>query len=330
MKTPPQFTPASLREMINALQPSRVILTGYELGIFTALGAKQKTSEEVARMIKTAPKATDRLMNALCAIGLLDKKNNLFANTDFTARFLVQGKPEYLLGLRHSISLWNSWSHLTEAVRKGTAVFDGGEDNYDYPRGFIAAMHERAYKFAPETIKLLNLNNVARVLDVGGGSGAYSMAFVKAKPGITATVFDQPEIVPLIKEYVNKEKLADRIDTLAGNYHEDIFGKGYDLIFLSAVIHINSASENQKLLDKCVKALNPNGQVVIQDFIMDDDRVHPANAALFALNMLARTESGDTYTESEVREWMQKSGLVSIIRKDTPFNTALIIGIKAN
>jgi 2-polyprenyl-3-methyl-5-hydroxy-6-metoxy-1,4-benzoquinol methylase len=325
------LSPDSIREIAHACQRSRVLLTAYELGVFTALGDASKSSAEVATKLKTDPRATDRLMNALCAIGLLEKKGDKFSNTPATARFLVQGKPEYMAGLMHTVHLWDTWSTLTPAVREGKSVGRPpvNERGEKWLTAFIAAMHDRAKKQAPVVASLLDLSGVSRVLDVGGGSGAFAMAFVCAKAGISATVFDLPNVVSLTQTYIEQEGLADKVKTVAGDYMVDDLGSGFDLVFLSAIIHSNSVEENLKLIRKCAQALSPQGQVVVQDFIMDEDRTSPAHGALFALNMLVGTEAGDTYTEAEVRSWMEETGLSNFIRKDTHFGTALIMGRKS-
>ncbi len=106
------------------------------------------------------------------------------------------------------------------------------------------------------------------------------------------------------------QQLSERIDYVAGDYTRDPLPSGYDLVFLSAIIHSNPPDENRKLIRKCAGALNPGGAVVVQDFIMDESRTEPPGGAFFALNMLVNTAAGDTYTESEVREWMKDAGLV--------------------
>jgi cyclopropane fatty-acyl-phospholipid synthase-like methyltransferase len=176
-------------------------------------------------------------------------------------------------------------------------------------------MHGRAVNEAPRLIGTLDLTGVTRVLDVGGGSGAYSMAFVRAKDNLQATVFDLPNVVLLTQSYVDKEGLSDRIDTVAGDYNKDELPQGYDLVFLSAIIHSNSPQQNQSLFQKTCNALNPGGRLVVSDFIMDDDRTSPAFGAFFALNMLVNTPSGDTFTESEIKEWMRKAGMSFVERK---------------
>ena len=321
--------PDRLHEMGIAFQKSRIFLTAFELDLFTALSGKSQSSVEVAGKLGTDPRATDRLMNALCALELLEKEGERFANTSLADQFLVRHSPLFLAGFGHMVNLWDTWSTLTEAVYQGHAVMGRNEVNDrgdEWLTPFIAAMHARAKNHAPLVVEKLDLEKVSRVLDVGGGSGAFAMAFANAKPGINATVFDLPNVVPLTRGYIEAEGLSARVNTLVGDYNLDPLGKGYDLVFLSAIIHSNSPAQNVQLLKKCVEGLNPGGQVVVLDFIMEENRTAPAHGAVFALNMLVGTEAGDTFTEAEVREWMTKTGLSGIKRIDTPFGTSMIIG----
>ena len=323
------LSPARIRDMAG-FQQSRILLTAYELDLFTALGAECLTAREVADALGTDERATDRLMNALCALELLEKEAGRFANTPLTARFLVRGKPDYMVGLGHTVHLWESWSTLTRAVQQGRSVGGPLKDRGEtWFTSFIAAMHARAQDQAPAVAALLDLSGVRRVLDVGGGSGIFAMALVRAREGIRATVFDLPNVVPLTRDYIAREGLTDRMDTAAGDYHIDDLRSGFDLVFLSAIVHSNSLEQNQHLIRKCAEALNPGGQVVVQDFIVDEDRTRPAFAALFALNMLVGTEGGDTDTESEVGSWMEAAGLSEIARQDTDLGTTLMTGRKA-
>lgn len=320
----------SLREISLGFQKSRVLLTAYELGLFSALGKERKTVRQVSRTLKTDTRATERLMNALCALGLLRKIKERFLNTDLSSRFLVKGSPYFMAGLMHTAHMWDTWSTLTRAVRKGKSVLTARPDkrSREWLAAFIAAMHERARQQADEVVSLLDLSGVFKVLDVGGGSGAYTMALVRARKGIKAEIFDLPAVTKLTRNYVRKEGLLERIKIVSGDYTVDKMGKGFDLVFLSAIVHSNSSVQNFALVDKCVRALSPAGQLVIQDFIMDEKKTAPVFGALFSLNMLVATDSGDTYTESEVRKWLEKSGLSGIKRQDTDFGTSLIIGKK--
>jgi 2-polyprenyl-3-methyl-5-hydroxy-6-metoxy-1,4-benzoquinol methylase len=321
-------TPADLTNLVNAFRPSRIVLTAFELGVFTALSGKRLPSSAAAKMLRVDPRGLDRLMNALCVLGLLEKRGGAFSNAPFAERFLVKGKPEFMGGLAHSANLWNSWTTLTRAIAHGGTVLKkrgpaaGGRSRV---RGFIAAMHQRASLQAAETVHLLDLFGVKRILDVGGGSGAYAMAMVRAASGARATVFDRPDVIPLTRAYVKREGLAKSFDYLAGDFHADDIGRGYDLILLSAIIHMNSAAENKRLFRKCAGALNPGGRLVVQDYIMNDRRTLPATGAFFALNMLVGTRAGDTYTAREVRGWLESAGFSRIRRLATPYDSALMI-----
>jgi SAM-dependent methyltransferase len=334
-KQPKQKGDSSASQIMNtvyAFRDARILLTAYELDLFSVLDKTAKPSTEVAGQLGTDPRATDRLMNALCAMKLLTKKKELFANSPLASQYLVRGKPEYLAGLMHSASLWHTWSTLTDAVRKGSTVLARGHTNErgaDWLNYFIAAMHARAVEQAPRVVKLLDLKGVSRILDVGGGSAAFSMAFVRARKGISAVVFDLPNVVPLTKTYIGAEHLDGLIDTHVGDYTIDPLGSGYDLVFLSAIIHSNSPEINRFLFRKASDALTPGGQLVVLDHIMRDDRTTPVGGTFFALNMLVGTEEGDTYTESEVTDWMKAAGFKQVRKRKTPFGTDLMIGRKS-
>jgi 2-polyprenyl-3-methyl-5-hydroxy-6-metoxy-1,4-benzoquinol methylase len=288
------------------------------------------TSTEVAQKINANQRATDRLMNALCTIGLLKKVHGKFYNSEEASQYLVKGKPEFMSGLMHSVHLWDSWAGLTNAVRsgkksKGEKVESPGENRLE---SFISAMHYRGLKEAKILSMMLDFSNVKKMLDVGCGSGAFSMEFIKKNSFMNAVLFDLPDVIPIAQRYVNAENMKENISFKSGNYLNDEFGSGYDLIFLSAIIHINSYEENKKLIKKCFDALNRNGQLIIRDWIMNEERTTPVGGTFFALNMLVATDSGDTYTENEIKDWLISAGISKIERKNTSFDSSLIIGVK--
>jgi ubiquinone/menaquinone biosynthesis C-methylase UbiE len=320
------LSPAPIMELATAFQRSRPLLTAFELDLFTALASEARTSEEVAGAIGADPRATDRLMNALVALDLLEKENGRFRNSPQAEKYLVKGRPDYLGGLGHTNHLWDTWSRLTSVIRAGHPEGAGNTDQRgdDWLRPFIAAMHMRAGQGAHQVVGMLDLDGVSRVLDVGGGSGAYAMAFVRARRGISAVVFDLPKVVPLTRMYIQQEGLTAEVGTVEGNYLQDSLGEGYDLVFMSAVIHSNSVNDIRLLFGKAARALRPGGQLVVQEFLINEDRSGPLQPALFALNMLVGTPEGDTYTESEVRGWMAEAGFGHIRRIDAPIGTGLM------
>jgi len=325
-----EHTHATILEMASLFQRSRILLTAFELDIFSVLDNKQLTSSEVAQIINADQRATNRLMNALCALGFLEKTDEVFANCQASKQLKKKSSPAYLAGLQHSINLWESWSTLTDVVRAGKSLQKDSLQTRSTQEmeGFIHAMHDRAHKTAPLAVNSLDLNGVKRILDVGGGSAAYSMAFVQAREGIEAVVLELPNVVPITHKFIAHHGFTGKITTQAGDYHSTDFGVGYDLIFLSAIVHINSFDENMLLIKRCAEALNSNGQIVIQDQIMDAARVFPVRGAIFALNMLVGTSRGDTYTENEMRNWLLNAGISDIKLVETPVPTTLIVGRK--
>ncbi len=324
-------SPSQILDTVYAFRQARILLTAFELGIFTTIGDNHIASKDVAGILGTSERATDRLMNALCGMGFLKKKKNKFLNTPVTKQYLVKGKPDYLAGMMHQVALWKTWDTLTEAVHKGTSVaVHGTVDNRgdSWLDAFISAMHMRALNQAGSVVRLIDLRGVQRVLDVGGGSGAFSMAFVRERKSIKAVVFDLPQVIGLTRRFIETEGLNDKIETIEGNYELDSLGSGFDVVFLSAVIHSNSVEINQMLFKKANDALIPGGQLVVLDYIMSEDGTAPLAGALFSLNMLVGTSAGDTYTESEIRRWMTEAGFKNILRKNTSFGTSLIIGKK--
>lgn len=325
MSRPDAASPMALFELASAFQRSRVLLTAFELDLFTVLNDQALTSAEVAAAIDADPRATDRLMNALVALGVLDKEEGRFANGPLASRHLVRGKPGFLAGLGHTANLWHTWSDLAGAVRRGGAAPRPpiNERGDDWLRSFIAAMHGRATEAAPEVVALSGLEKPSRVLDLGGGSGAFAMAFARA--GHTAVVFDLPNVVPLTRSYVSAGGLAAPVEVMAGDYLSDPIGEGYDAVLLSSVIHSHPPEVNRRLIAKAASALNPGGRIIVRDFLIDEDRRGPLQPALFALNMLVGTSGGDTYTASEVRGWLLEAGCRDVVRRDTA-TASLVIG----
>lgn len=324
----PSFqNPAQFREYVYGFQPARIILSAYELGLFSVIGNGALSAAEVAEKAGTNERATDRLLNALVAIGLLNKESGRFANSGFALQYLNRASSDYLAGYGHTLNMWTTWSGLTEAVIKGTCRERTEKNRPDWTTNFIAAMDERARLQADEVVSKITLQGAERMLDIGGGSGVYSLAFLRQGKVQQAVILDLPDVLTETRKYVERSGFSGRVDYLPGNYHDCDLGEGYDLIFLSAIVHINSYDENQRLIGRCAQALRPGGRVVIQDHVMEDDRTSPANGAFFALNMLVATERGDTYTGKEMTEWFETAGL-SGVQKIPVTNNAILTGIK--
>lgn len=322
--------PDDLMQNLRGFMESRILLTSLELDIYTHIN-KGATSSGLAVKIGTDPRATDVLLNALVAIGALKKSGDTFENSPLADRYLSRDADDSARdALMHIVSLWSRWDRLTDCVREGTSVSykemkDRGEA---WTNAFIALMHRNARLRAPIVVKAVGTEGIRRMLDIGGGSGAYSMAFAKVNDKLEADVFDLPTVIPLAEKYINEESLSERVKAVPGDFRSDDFGTGYDMVFLSAICHMNGPEENVELFNKSLNALEPGGKIVMQDFILNSDHTSPKQAALFAINMLVSTREGSSYTEEEYREWMIKAGFKEIKHIDLPGPTGLITGIK--
>lgn len=317
-------------ERSRAFQESRVLLTAIELDLFTAVGGGA-TARQVSERLGTDLRATEMLMNALAATELLTKKDGTFQNAPVAGRYLAEGSPENeRAAMMHTVHLWRRWSSLTECVRAGIAaaheeIADRGQE---WIEAFIAAMHRNATERAPYVVKAIGAEGVRRMLDVGGGSGAYSIAFARDHDDLEAEVLDLPAVLPIAQGHIEAAGLADRVITRPGDLRADELGDGYDLIFVSAICHMLGPSENKDLLARAWRALAAGGRIAIQDFILESDKTSPRVGALFALNMLVGTEKGSSYSVEEYSTWLREAGFEDVRRVPLPGPTELMLAVR--
>jgi (2Fe-2S) ferredoxin/predicted O-methyltransferase YrrM len=320
--------PDDLQQRIRGFQESRAVLTALELDLFTAVG-DGAVAAEVAGKLQTDPRATEMLLNAMASFGLLGKHEGIFHNSPEAARYLAAGSRDNARpGLLHTAHLWQRWSTLTECVRTGTAIArdEIAGRGEDWTEAFIAAMHRNASERAPIVVRAVGAENVRRMLDVGGGSGAYSIAFARANPALQADILDLAAVEPIAGRHIQAAGVGDRVKVRAGDLRSDRLGEGYDMVFVSAICHMLSPAENLDLLRRCREALEPGGRVVIQDFILEADKTAPRFAALFALNMLVGTRGGSSYSQPEYAGWLGEAGFREIRHARLPGITGLMIG----
>jgi SAM-dependent methyltransferase len=319
--------PDDLYEMTRSFMPSRTLLTALELDLFSAVGSGAP-AVRVAEKIHADSRATEMLLNALVSLKLLEKRDDTFFNTARSARFFAAGSRDNAQsGLLHIAHIWHRWSTLTECVRAGTSVGTGRRED-GWVRDFIAAMNHNAKERADAVVKAVAPAGIKRMLDLGGGSGAYSIAFVRAVPGLKSEILDLADVVPLTQEYVRQAGLADRIDTRVGDMLRDPLGENYDLILILAICHMFSPDENRELFRRAYDALAPKGRFVVQDFILEPSKTAPRAAALFSLNMLVGTVAGASYSEPEYATWMGDAGFAEVRRGRLPGPSGLMIGVR--
>ena len=214
----------------------------------------------------------------------------------------------------HMNRLWDRWSDLSELSRTGgrSEQKPGLHIDDEAMKSFIGAMHVVGRELAQEVVADYDASRFRRLLDIGGASGTYTIAFLRKNPAMTAVLFDLENVIPMARERLVENSMVDRVDLVAGDFYQDNLPKGCDLALLSAIIHQNSPDENVSLYCKIHDALDSGGALLIRDYLMDESRTKPPPGAMFAINMLVNTRAGDTYTFQEIKEGLEMAGFTDV------------------
>jgi SAM-dependent methyltransferase len=301
-------------ESTRGFMKSRIILSGAELDLFTLVGRGVETAELLAEKTGADLRALTRLLDAIVTYGFLDKEGVRYRLTE-GGRALSADHPQSVLPMvMHLNELWNNWSRLTAAVRKGGSPRQTSPSKKDEKamNAFVGAMHVVGRELSRQIAGELDLSPYTRLLDIGGATGTYTIAFLEKNPNLRAVLFDLPQVLALAEERISEAGMAGRVELYGGDFDEDPLPEGCDLALLSAIIHQNGPARNLELFGKVYRALVPGGTLLIRDHIMAEDRVRPAAGAIFAINMLAVTEDGDTYTFAEIQEGLAEAGFTDI------------------
>ena len=252
------------------------------------------------------------LLDGLLALELVEKTpENAYVNTPLAGSCLLPGAPlDQTHILEHRANAWEAWTRLPEVLRTGRPVLAPGI-SAEERRAFIHGMNDIARESAKALMAAVDLSSHRHLLDIGAGSGAYTAAALCAHPGMRATVFDLPEVLPITRECVAPSGCLDRVSFCGGDLTRDALGEGYDLILVSNVIHSFDWETNRVLVRKCHAALDPGGMLILKDFLRDPDRAGPAYGLLFALHMFLTTEAGDTYSVEDAESWTAEAGFAA-------------------
>jgi hypothetical protein len=324
-----------LMRLAGAHVEARLIQAAVELAIFDALENSAGSAEAVANGLKLEPKATELLLNALASLELLRKRAEYFSLTEAAAKYLLKSSPQYVGAMiRFESALWTCWEKLPEAIRSGQPVRPPNmyQDQAAETEIFINAMDSlvKARGDAAVTANAIDWSGIVELLDVGSGPATYPIALCQCFPKLRATIFDLPGTLAISERYVREAVMAERIRLIAGDYRKEPIPGAYDVIFLSNIIHGESFESNRSLIRKLVSNLQPGGQIVIKDHILDDSRTTPPVGAIFSLLMLLTTESGRCYSFSEIKSWMEQAGLSRVRQIDLPppLTSSLVIGTR--
>jgi SAM-dependent methyltransferase/predicted transcriptional regulator len=301
---------------VRSFMKSRVILTAAELDLFTKLDQNSISAKDLAAMLDLNERAATRILDCLITFELLEKQNNCYRTTD-KGSYLSSMHPHSILpSVKHSIRLWKNWNHLTVAIKEGTNPHVQPLNNKtvsdEERKAFIGSMHIGAKKLASKISDVYDSRPFKRLLDIGGGSGAYTIAFLQKNPQLQGIIYDLDGVIPIAEEKIREVQLQNRVSFVAGDYNKDELPGECDLALLSAVIHQNSPEQNLSLFQKIYRTLELGGALLIRDHVMDTTRTRPPMGALFALNMLVSTSAGDTYTFDEIKDNLEMAGFEKV------------------
>jgi hypothetical protein len=253
------MTPDAMLGLGRKFMESRIFLTAAELDLFTLLAKNPMTAGEAAHTLKATERGVTILLDAVVSMGLLDKISGTYRCPPDIASILSRESPASMLPMvMHSVELWKRWSNLTDIVlhgskKTGPSVLESDEGARE---AFIGAMHVVASRTAPGIVEAVKPPESGKLLDVGGASGSYTQAFLEARPGMTATLFDLAPVIEIARRRLEGTGLLDRITLAAGNFYDDELPPGHDLALLSAIIHQNSLEQNLDLFRKIFRALS--------------------------------------------------------------------------
>ena len=306
----PEWNEERFRQACSYWQ-SKILLTALRLDLFTVLADQALSAAALAARLGAAERGLTALLDALVALGLLTKQDHRYANTPFARTALDRTKPSFCgYTPLFDAQCWELWGELEDTVRGGSCP---GQDTVFHadPVGtelLLRGLHADALRLAPALAARLDLGRRRRMLDLGGGAGTYAITFCQIQPELHAVIFDLPGPLTLAYQLVSAAGLTDRISLVVGDFRTAPLPRGFDLALLSNILHGQSAETNQQLLTAVFAALEPGGELILRDVLMNEDRTTPVFGALFAVNLVLHSPAGRCYTYSEVSSWLTAAG----------------------
>lgn len=331
MKNKQEINPGSLLEISGSYWKTCTLHAAVKLDIFTIIGDSHLNSKEVSDMLYGNQRSVEMLLNALSAMNLLEKTDNTYSNTPISQAFLVKNSSRYVGHIiMHHYHLVDSWNRLDVAVRTGQPVRSRVSHTDEERReSFLMGMFNLAMNLAPVLVPKIDLSNRHHLLDLGGGPGTYAIHFCLNNPQLKSTVYDLPTTRPFAEKTIAKFNLQDRIDFKNADYLEEDIEGGFDVAWLSHILHGESFEDARKIVRKAVSTLEPGGLIIIHEFILNNTMDSPLFPALFSLNMLLGTPGGQAYSEEQLITMLSDAGVRNFQRIyfDSPNDSGILTGI---
>lgn len=311
-----QPSPLLLFDTINAYQRTAVVKAAIELDLFSAIGKGNETSKSIAEACGVAQRGARVLCDCLTVMGFLTKEDDRYHLTQDSRIFLDRNSSAYLGGAIDfllSPLLAEAFKDLAGAVRKGgTTIPDDGSMAPSHPMwvSFARAMAPMTVMPAQMIVRLAGAEGAGRlkVLDIAAGHGMYGITFAQMNPNIEVTALDWPNVLEVAKENARRAGVLERFRTIEGSAFDAEFGGPYDLVLVTNFLHHFDTATCEKLLKKVYASVAEGGRAITLEFVPNEDRISPSNAAMFSITMLASTPAGDAYTFTELSGMLKNAG----------------------
>ena len=315
----PAVRPDRIMEMVWGYAPPIILATAVQARVFDLLDSGPKTVDELAKASGNSARGLTAILNALVGFQFLTKSSDgRYALAPESSAFLVSGKPGYLGKFVElsGLKMIQTWLPLPESVRTGRAVTDinrqgTGEEFFQELVEPIFAISYPSTQAAGQALGLANAKSPIKMLDIGTGSGVWGIGLAQLSPQVSVTAQDLPGVLDVTRRMAARFNLADRFSYIAGDFQQVDFGSGYNLVTLGHILHSVGVDGSRQLLKKVAAAMAPKGTVVISEFLVNQDRSGPPMGLIFAVNMLAHTDQGDTFSFEEISAWLKEAGLVN-------------------
>jgi SAM-dependent methyltransferase len=315
----------------------RIVLAAVRLGVFEALADAPLAAEALAQRLQTDPRGTALLLNTIESLGYVQRKADGYANTPMTTKWMLRRSGNFGPGFEFwGTALFKLWDGLEDSLRAGQStlnLYQWIEDRPGVSGAFQEWMIALAGFTSDEVLRLVRLPAGARrLLDVGGGHAAYSVAFCRRYPALTATVLDQPQALKTAHANVSSAGLLERITLQAGDFLAGNLGDGYDVALLFNIVHGFTDEQNQALVSRAARALRPGGLLVLAEQLAGGPPGGAAHAVQQILGLsYYHLLQGQLYSYETVAGWMRSANLSSVRRVESlrlP-GTTLLLGSRS-
>lgn len=312
---------------------ARTLHVALEFDLFTQLSGTAQTLTQAAQSVGLAERAAVRLLHACVALGLVRSEGDTYANTPMSEKYLVRGRPTYIGSYVQWFDdvAYHRWGQMGDALRHNRPVEELDHpyryfDTYEEEAStFFSAQHDGSTSLGYALARRFDFSPFQCLLDLGGGAGTYTIEILKHYPHLKAIIFDFPAVCAMAADTLQAAGLAERVQTVGGDYERDPLPTGPDVVLWSGNLHASSPERCRQILTKLHALLPAHGTILMHDYLLDDTGTGPLIPALLALHMTLVSEQGQVYSSAELRTLLTQSGFTDIqIRPFLPGHSGLI------